>query len=507
MKVLENTIISLDPEEYKQLYSFIKHKPSKRKRKDLLLLELIHKNGESSDERLEQILELKAKSNAYHALRKRLLKLIMHFIYLKRVDMDSTASAEVMHLMSFADFQFERNNTEQAQRTLAKAELLAKENDLFSLLTHIFEKQLEHQTFNTQELELFAEKKDSFTSLKDEQDRASLAFIYLKCQIEESRKNKRLVPFQLLLDHTLRKYNLENAVIQRPKMLYQVIESVRSNLLSKKEFYEFEKYLSSITVEYFSIINFNKKDHIYFLKITYITAHTMYRNRKFKEGLLFSKKLNDGIERYEKQYYRTFFAKHKLLHAALLFYTNNPNEAITLLKDCKENHWELFSLKEQNYLTLNLSFYYYANQNLEEALAISQELHHTDSWYEKKISGEWALKRSIMEALIQIDFGNEEIGLTKINSIIQRHKSLFKVDVYKRVGYFLKFIRRILMDPDFINSTEFDQLIQNNLMTLPEEKEDLQAMSFYVWLKARKTKTSYYQALLQTTNREELSHY
>lgn len=233
----------------------------------------------------------------------------------------------------------------------------------------------------------------------------------------------------------------------------------------------------------------------------------MYRNRKFKEGLLFSKKLNDGIERYEKQYYRTFFAKHKLLHAALLFYTNNPNEAIALLKDCKENHWELFSLKEQNYLTLNLSFYYYANQKLEEALAISQELHHTDSWYEKKISGEWALKRSIMEALIQIDFGNEEIGLTKINSIIQRHKSLFKVDVYKRVGYFLKFIRRILMDPDFINSTEFDQLIQNNLMTLPEEKEDLQAMSFYVWLKARKTKTSYYQALLQTTNREELSHY
>ena len=46
MKVLENTVISLDPEEYKQLYNFIKHKPSKRKRKDLLLLDMINKNGE-----------------------------------------------------------------------------------------------------------------------------------------------------------------------------------------------------------------------------------------------------------------------------------------------------------------------------------------------------------------------------------------------------------------------------------------------------------------------------
>lgn len=502
MKVLENTVISLDPEEYKQLYNFIKHKPSKRKRKDLLLLDMINKNGELKDDQIESILELTAKSNAYHALRKRLLKLIMHFIYVRRVESDSTATAEVMHLLSFADFQFERKNPEQAQRTLAKAETIAQENELFGLLTHIFEKQLEYQSFNTQELDEFANKKESISNLKDEQDRASLAFLYLKCQIEDARKNKRLVPFQLLLDHTLRKYNLENAVIQRPKMLYQVIESVRSNLLSKKEFYEFEKYLTSITNEYFSIINFTKKDHIYFLKITYITAHTMYRNRKFKEGLEFSEKLNFGLEKYEKQYYRTFFAKHKLLHAALLFYSDKPTKAIEILEDCKDNHWELFSLKEQNYLTLNLAFYYYANQQLEQALSIAQELHHTDGWYEKKISGEWALKRSIMEALIQIDFGNEEIGLTKINAILQRHKELFKIDLFKRVGYFLKLIKRILTEIDFINSSEFDTLIQENLMTLPEEKEDLQAMSFYVWMKARKEKQTYYNVLLEVTKRE-----
>ncbi len=503
MKVLESTILALNQEEYKQLFSFIKHKPSKRKRKDLILLELINNQSELTDEKIEDTLQLTAKSNAYHALRKRLLKVIMHFIYLQRIEVDSTATAEVMHLLSFADFQYERKNLEQARRTLAKAETLAEENELFSLLTHIFEKQLEYLTFKTKDLEDFTIKKDQFTSLKDEQDRASLAFLYLKCQIEDARENKSIIPFQLLVDHTLRKYNLENAVIQRPKMLYQVIESVRSNLMYKKEFYEFEKYLDSITSEYFSIINFSKKDHIYYLKITYITAHTMYRNRRFKEGIKYSEKLSRGLARYERQYYRSFFAKHKLLHAGLLFYTNKPNEAISIVEDCKDNHWDLFSLKEQNYLRLNTAFYYYANRQLTEALAIAQELHHTDGWYEKKISSEWALKRSIMEAIIQIDLENEEIGLTKINTILHRHRDLFKMEIFKRVGYFLKFIKRILTDVNFSRSSEFDSLIKNNLMTLPEEKEDLQAMSFYVWLKARKNKEPYYQLLLETTKRNE----
>ncbi len=507
MKVLESTILSLDAEEYKQLFSFIKHKPSKRIRKDLLLLELIYTDSNLTEQRISEALELTAKSNAYHALRKRLLKLITHFIYLRRVEIDSTATAEVMHLLSFADFQFERKNPEQAIRTLAKAETLAEENELFSLLTHIFEKQLEFQTFNTAELETFALKKDTFASLKDEQGRASLAFVYLRCQIKEAREKKRLVPFELLLDHTLRKYNLENAVIQRPKMLYQVIESVRSNLMSKKEFHEFEKYLQSITNEYFSIINFNKKDHIYYLKITYITAHTMYRNRRFNEALSFSKKLTTGLEKYDNQYYRTFFAKHKLLHSALLFYTNSPEKAIETLEDCKENYWNWFSEKEQNYLTLNLSFYYYGNQQLEKALELAQELHHTDGWYEKKISSEWALKRSIMEALIQIDLGNEEIGLTKINTLLQRYKELFKLAVFTRAEYFVKFIRKVLTDIDFIASDEYDELITKNLITLDEEKEDLQAMSFYVWLKARKTKQPYYKVLLETTKREDTRYF
>ena len=502
MKVLENTILSLEQDEYKQLFSFIKYKPSKRIRKDLLLLELIHTTHGTSDKLIEETLDLAAKSNAYHALRKRLLKLIMHFIYLQRIELDSTATSEVMHLLSFADFQYERKNPEQAKKTLAKAETLAEENELFSLLNHVYEKQLEYQSFNTKELEQFTSTKNSYTSIKDQQDRASIAFIYLKCQIEDARENNRLVPFQLLLDHTLRKYNLENAVIQRPKMLYQVIETVRSNLLSKKEFYEFEKYLLSITSEYFSIITFNKKDHIHYLNITYITAHTMYRNRKFNEGIAFLQKLKNGLEKYDKQYYRTFFAKHKLLHAALLFYTNKPLEAIQTLEDSKTNHWDLYSQKEQNYLTLNIAFYYYANQQFDKALTYAQELVHTDTWYEKKINKEWALKRSIMDALIQIDFGNEELGLTKINTILQRHKKLFKLELFKRVAHFLILIKRILTEVDFINGSELYQLTKTSLINQPEEREDLQAMSLYVWIKARKNNCSYYEVLLETTNRE-----
>ena len=57
MKVLENTIESFSADQYKHLTSFIKSKPSKRKRKDLLLLELIRTKEVSDNAVVKDILE------------------------------------------------------------------------------------------------------------------------------------------------------------------------------------------------------------------------------------------------------------------------------------------------------------------------------------------------------------------------------------------------------------------------------------------------------------------
>ncbi|MDB4835112.1 hypothetical protein OAH12_00845 [Cyclobacteriaceae bacterium] len=507
MKILESTIQTFNNDEYKHLYQFIESKPSKRKRKDLLLLNLLRKNISPTDDTIKAELDLNARSNAYHALRKRLLKLVMHFTYVKRVETDNTASAEVMHLISFSDFQHENNQKEYARKTLDKAKKLAEEHRLLGLLDLIFEKQLTQHSFSLEELELFSQKKEEIKLAKDEQDRASMAFIYLKSQILDARRNNRMLPFQLMVDHTLRKYNLDSAIIQRPQMLYQVIETVRENMASKKDFLEFEKFLNDITTQHYSIINVNKEDLIFKIKINYIKVHTAYRNRRFGLAFRLSKKFEKEINNEGAQFKKLFEAQHTLLHAAILFYSGEIDQSISLLTEAKKHHDLTYSPKQLNYLILNLSFYQYANKDIDSAIKTAQELQHTTVWYKKNMGAEWAMKKAIMESIIQIDLENQEIGLSKINTLMSSFKDLLKDDLYKRVEVFLKIIKKILSSPNYLISDELNNLISEKLTIVDSEKEDLQAMSFYVWLKALQLKKPYYHLLLETTTRSDFDNY
>ncbi|AHM60346.1 hypothetical protein D770_10445 [Flammeovirgaceae bacterium 311] len=48
------------------------------------------------------------------------------------------------------------------------------------------------------------------------------------------------------------------------------------------------------------------------------------------------------------------------------------------------------------------------------------------------------------------------------------------------------------------NDKALEQKITHSLITVPEAQEDLQAMTFYSWLKARLHKRPFYEVLLET---------
>ena len=133
MRVLEETIAGFSATQYEQLTFFIEAKPSKRKRKDLLLLGLIRSQEAENASVLQEVLELDPKSNAFHALRKRLLKLVMHFIYLKDVEEDSSPYAEIQHLLSFARHCRAQGKLDLSQKFLSRASNMAEEHDFYCL--------------------------------------------------------------------------------------------------------------------------------------------------------------------------------------------------------------------------------------------------------------------------------------------------------------------------------------------------------------------------------------
>ncbi|MDG1477345.1 MAG: hypothetical protein P8Q14_09370, partial [Vicingaceae bacterium] len=85
---------------------------------------------------------------------------------------------------------------------------------------------------------------------------------------------------------------------------------------------------------------------------------------------------------------------------------------------------------------------------------------------------------------------------------------LFKHPIYKRVSLFIKTIKTILDTPDIMKNKVFIEEVKDTLVVAHSEQEDLQAMAFYAWLKAKMINQNYYEVLLDivNTNYEELNN-
>jgi hypothetical protein len=56
----------------------------------------------------------------------------------------------------------------------------------------------------------------------------------------------------------------------------------------------------------------------------------------------------------------------------------------------------------------------------------------------------------------------------------------------------------MIIDPLNFHKEDTQTKIDKYLTVVPEEKEDLQAMTFYAWLKAKILQRDYYEVLLET---------
>lgn len=108
------------------------------------------------------------------------------------------------------------------------------------------------------------------------------------------------------------------------------------------------------------------------------------------------------------------------------------------------------------------------------------------------------MKKSLMELIIQYELGNTEVVEARLRAFHLQYKEMYRHPLYKRVKLYLDFLQQINNDPRLLSDKSFEQKIIASLTTIPEAQEDLQAMSFYSWLKAKLQKRPYYEVLLET---------
>jgi len=507
MDKLQELINTLSEDDKREFRIFINRQKSKKQRKDLDLFELISLQAPANE--IQNKLYKMPNKVAYHTLRKRLLKHLTDFIVLKQIDHDTTATSSIAGLISLTTYLFKHQSDDFGWRTLKKAEKIALENEHYELLNNIYHLQIDasESEFAPDINNIYRKWKDN-KALVDENEKANIAYNFIKKELNEVKMTGQDKDLEDLINKLLKKYGLDDLVFQRPHILYKVLDLTRRVMLSKKDFYSLEPYIIKTYEQLTENHGFSKRDHYYKINILYMISHILYRNRKFEESNLYLKQMSDAMLEYNSSYFQQFYPKFVMLQAANYTYLNQNEKSIETLNTIPEKELKKMSTENQLNIRMNLAVFYGNGMHLKEANHILQTFNHSDNWLEKKMGVEWVLKKNLVEIMLQYELGNVDIVLNRIRAFELNYAPLFKHPIYKRVSLFIKTIKTILDTPDIMKNKVFIEEVKDTLVVAHSEQEDLQAMAFYAWLKAKMINQNYYEVLLDivNTNYEELNN-
>lgn len=496
MDSISEIIQTFSTEQIKEFRLFINRRKQKKTRKDLELFEIFISSPQLQQKEIVEKLYGSNKTVAYHALRKKLIRHLTDFMTIKQLDNDSSGAANIMGMISLAQYLFENQSDRLAWRYLRKAETLAQEHEQYEQLNIIYKAQFDNlESEGGPEFEKVLQKYNKNKQLVDQNERANIAYCTIKHKLKKAKVEGVNIDFDLLIANTLKEQKLETAFFSRPRIFFQVINIFRSAVIAKKDYYSFEPFVITNYKQFCQSVGFNDKNIEYKANLQYIIAHTLYRNKKFHESLTYLTELEQTVISLNRTFILKHYPRFILLVSANLFFTHNIHEALEKLTDSLTDPELKLQIADRYTILLNLSFFHIYNNDPSTANRFFMQMSHSNAWYEKVAGKEWVLKKSLVDIIIQYELGNEEIALNRIRSI-ERTNELLKSDKrYERVKTFLSLTKQIICEPFDAPSTSFFDKVENSFEWIPLEQEDLQAVMFYAWFKSKIVKKTAYQVL------------
>ncbi|MHC2992273.1 hypothetical protein OB13_11970 [Pontibacter sp. HJ8] len=504
MDDLKITLDTLSEEDKQELAAFIQRQKKKKSRKDLALFQLLQQKKNYRPEQLiERLYPGEPNPVAYYALRKRLTRHLTDFIMLKRMEEDITAASSIMGQLSLARYLFDARVDRLAWMYLRKAEKLAVANEQFDLLNAIYNLQIERADSEfADNLDQIIRKRNQNKLAADEDERANIASSLINQRLQTVRRQGRDLHFDKIIQEVLQAYNLSEAVSKRPSLLYKLMTIARSAILARKDFLSFEPYIISQYQETEQKYGFIKAHHYYKLSLLYMIAHVLYRNKKFSESMCYLGLLQDGISKEAKSHYALFYPRYTFLMVANLVFLRRNEEAIVLMENMLNKSSIALSTRDQLTARMGLSFNYFALGSFSKANRVLLSIKRSDKWCESKMGREWVLKKNLGELILQYELGNEDLVLNKIRSFERTFRDLLQEPAYRNVKHYLLLIKHMVDQPATVESPAFFQQVEESLEFDSFENTDIQAMSFYAWLKAKMLRRPYYSVLLELAKSE-----
>lgn len=522
MDDLRTTLLTLGPDERREFGVFIQRQRRKAAgRQDSRLYELLVQPKElSAPQLIAKLYPAEPNPVAYYALRKRLLRHLTDYLLLRQRQLDTTAAASVRGQLTLAQYLFEAGIPRLAWNTLRKAEKLAHDNEQYEPLNAVYNLQIQYANSpHAEPLTEIIARRHVNKKAADEEERANIADSLLRLRLREARKKGRAAaPLDALMHDILVEYDLQEAFARSPSLLCRLMSIARSAMLVRRDFASFAVFIERCYRLMERRHGFAPAQRGYQLRLLYMLAHALYRSRRFVDSITYLEQGQALLQGSAARKYTEHAPRFTFLMAANLAFIRRNAEGIALLEQALKATPAL-PLMEELTARLQVVFHYFAEGSFAKANQALLRLGRTDHWLEEHLGLEWLLNKNMAEMFIQLELGHEDLALARLNAIGRSLREQFPVvpavagsatipaaeavpvgGPYRYILSFLELVHDVINDPAAARRPAFAARVADLPTFLPLQREDLQALSFYAWLRARMLARPYYEVLLEVAS-------
>jgi len=480
----------LNSSEKKHFRQFLNRKNKRADVKNLQLLDLI----ETDDiDNLARLYQSQKNNDAYHALRKRLQDSLLLFLSQKAFESTHSDTYDALRLVVVGRFLLENDVIKVAFKCLDKAERLAEHLEQFNLLNELLLLKLQYAHLpGAEDLDALTARFLRNQSNMQREAKLNLAYAFLRKELQEIHLEGKIVNLTALIITTIRKYKISVQELMTYKSMYQILFIANEYAAIQQNYGLIERYIDRTNQFIKGQVYKNSSYLFYHISILYFLANFHLRQKDFSRSMSYLKGMMD-LMATDSHYYARFYLRHHLLSALNLFFTDRAEDAIALLQEALSNTKAASKPEDIEDLRICLAMFL-ALCNDRGCLKQLTLLTRTDAWYEKKMGMLWTIRKNLMEILVQAQFSNIELAMSRLNSFRRRYKKYLLKTSEERVLLFLGLVEKYLLKPD----VAFDAAYRKTILSMTERTEntDIFNLSFIAWLIARWEKKTPHKVVL-----------
>ncbi len=481
MNDLKAIVLTFSLEEQQQFVHYLEKKNKRNDTKNIQFFKLL-----SKEEPVKEIgykLYKSNKKDAYHALRKRLYNSLIDFIANSKMDEENSVDMQLIKYILAARNLFLHDQTIVAYKILDKAETLAKEHHLFSILNEIYHTKIQYAYTNPNvDLETIIEAFNTNQKYYHAEDRLNIVYAKIRQTLSDMVYKGEVINFQTLFNSTLSEYNIDADNSLSFKSLYQLMTIVSISAFVTNDYLKIETFLLD-TYQTIKQKKTKDKELYYHIEVLYLIANALFRNKKFDQSIAYLDKMLGYMCLFKNKYYNTFKLKYHLLLCLNYNYSNQQERAIDLLEQFKiKTHPDLESLLD---IYLSLITFYIQNREYQKATQLFSKFYHTDSWYIKKAGTEWTIKKNLVEIILHIELNDIDYVESRLKSFRRNYSEYLKQIHQERVLTYLNLVEAYFRNPEQVTSSKFKEKVEKSFEWPEASHEDIFVISFYAWLKSK----------------------